>query len=186
MFIRKAKLEDMDKVIELTFLALGDYRYVITGYDDDALVKKKFEEFFVSDKGCYSYENFIVADHNEQVVGSLNYYDCYDIAEMHKYMIESVRKHAPKMTKFEIECEPEELYLDTIAVDPAYQGRGIAKKLINFAEKRGREKGFAVMSLIVLEKKEKAYWLYRRMSFREMGQKEIYGDSYKYMVKKIK
>ena len=47
MFIRKAKIEDMDKVIELTFLALGDYRYVITGYDDEELVKKKFEEFFV-------------------------------------------------------------------------------------------------------------------------------------------
>ena len=48
MFIRKAKIEDMDKVIELTFLALGDYRYVISGSDDYELVKKKFEEFFVS------------------------------------------------------------------------------------------------------------------------------------------
>ena len=67
------------------------------------------------------------------------------------------------------ECLPGDFYLDSIAVDERYRGRGIAKGLMSAFEERGREEGFLRLSLIVEQYNEGAYALYRCLGFVDDG-----------------
>ena len=185
MVIRNAKKEDVKRAIELILLALGEYKYVLSGCKKEGEVVARFEEYFLSEKGRYSYRNFAVADHKDRVVGVINYYNSDDVEELNQHLFECLQENSPETTTFEAEWEPGEFYLDSLAVDPAYRGRGVAKKLIEYAEKVGRQRGMTIMSLIVLERKHKAYWLYRRLGFHMKLFKKLYGEDYKYMSKAI-
>ena len=55
--------------------------------------------------------------------------------------------------------------LDQIVISAKYRGKGIGSRLIRFAKKRAREKGFSTLSLVVNEKNKVAYQLYVKNGF---------------------
>lgn len=61
------------------------------------------------------------------------------------------------------------LYLQYLAVHPKWQGQGIAKKLIEFASKLGKEKGFDCIRLDVFKPSENARQLYEKQHFNEVS-----------------
>jgi ribosomal protein S18 acetylase RimI-like enzyme len=57
--------------------------------------------------------------------------------------------------------EGDALYIDNIAVHPDHQRRGIANRLLDFAEQQARERGFSRLTLMTNEKMayNQAYYL---------------------------
>jgi GNAT superfamily N-acetyltransferase len=80
------------------------------------------------------------------------------------------------------ECEPEDyrqlniasqnsrpLYLHRIAVHPLWQGKGIARQMIEFARQRAKETGFNCIRLDVFKPSARAIALCVKNDFKEIG-----------------
>jgi ribosomal protein S18 acetylase RimI-like enzyme len=67
----------------------------------------------------------------------------------------------------EPDTEPGEYYVNTLAVAPAWRNQGIGARLLEEAERRGRELGLSVLSLGVLLHNTNAKRFYERVGFRE-------------------
>jgi len=60
-------------------------------------------------------------------------------------------------------------YMGMLAVDPAVQGRGLARRLVAAAEERFRSKGMKGVEIIVLSLRTELPAIYRRWGFVEAG-----------------
>ncbi|WP_152393552.1 GNAT family N-acetyltransferase [Paenibacillus guangzhouensis] len=56
-----------------------------------------------------------------------------------------------------------------LAVDPSWQGRGIAKKLIAYAEQIARNRSFSCIRMDCYTKNRRAYELYRHLQYELKG-----------------
>lgn len=61
------------------------------------------------------------------------------------------------------------LIIHRLAVEPEYQNRGIAKKLMEFAEAHARESGFASLRVDTYIKNPKVQRLYERLGYVQCG-----------------
>lgn len=77
------------------------------------------------------------------------------------------------------------LLLDNVAVDPAFQGRGVGRALIAFAEDRAREAGFTEIRLYTHAKMIENQKLYAALGYRETGRHEQDGFDRVFMVKPL-
>jgi ribosomal protein S18 acetylase RimI-like enzyme len=60
-------------------------------------------------------------------------------------------------------------YLGMLAVDPAYQGRGLAHRMVEAAEERFRQQGCKGTDIIVLTLRSELLPIYRRFGYVETG-----------------
>jgi len=67
-----------------------------------------------------------------------------------------------------------ELHLLNLTVAPAWQGRGLAREMLDGLEAHGRGNGFATLWLEVRESNQRARALYRRRGFAEVGLRRGY------------
>jgi len=61
------------------------------------------------------------------------------------------------------------LYLQRMAIHPKWQGQGLAKNLIDFADDYARKNGYQCIRLDVFSPSERARQLYEKQDFREIG-----------------
>ncbi|MDP4145483.1 MAG: GNAT family N-acetyltransferase [Bacillota bacterium] len=61
------------------------------------------------------------------------------------------------------------LIVHRLCINPSYQGKGIAKKLMNFAEQYAQESGYESIRLDAFTNNEAACNLYTGLGFREVG-----------------
>lgn len=71
--------------------------------------------------------------------------------------------------------EPDHLLLDNVAVDPAAQGQGVGRALIEFAEAEARRRGYAEMRLYTHQLMTENIALYSRTGWQETGRGEQNG-----------
>ena len=68
----------------------------------------------------------------------------------------------------------EELHLLNITVQPASQGRGLARVLLDFMQQYGREQGFESVLLEVRRSNARAIAVYQSAGFAEIGKRKNY------------
>jgi ribosomal protein S18 acetylase RimI-like enzyme len=73
--------------------------------------------------------------------------------------------------------EKDTLLIDNIAVDLSYQGRGLGRRLMAFAESEALRQGFSSLRLYTNEKMTKNIAFYDRLGYRETG-REILRERY--------
>ena len=183
--IRKAEKKDVKGAIPLLITALDEMRTVFSGYTDEEKIAAKFEEYFLMDEGRYTYKNFSVCEIEGRIAGIIVAYYSDEGEKLDDVMLKELKKIGISIENFEQEFYENEYYIDSIAVGSEYQGRGIAKELIKYAENEGRERGYEKMSLIVHEDKEKAYSIYKKTGYEEDSEITAYGEKYRHMVKKL-
>ena len=66
------------------------------------------------------------------------------------------------------ECDADEYYIDTLAVDPAFRGMGIARQLLTAAIDKAKTIGKPA-GLLVDKQNHRARHLYENMGFRKIG-----------------
>jgi len=81
--------------------------------------------------------------------------------------------------------EPGTMLLDNVAVDPASQGKGYGRLLLEFAEQEARRQGFGVIRLYTNVLMTENIALYSRLGYVEMHRAEEKGYSRIYMEKHL-
>ncbi len=72
------------------------------------------------------------------------------------------------------------ILLDNVAVRPEYQGRGLGRRLIEFAESEARKQGFTQLDLYTHERMTENIDMYKRLGYveteprTEMGYQRVY------------
>ncbi len=84
-----------------------------------------------------------------------------------------------------LEMQPEGCELYSIAVDPAAQGAGLGRKLMLFAERRARERGYREIALFTNVKMVANRALYRRLGYEETGRVSSKGRKAVTMAKRL-
>jgi ribosomal protein S18 acetylase RimI-like enzyme len=70
-----------------------------------------------------------------------------------------------------LRSEGRSLLLENVAVSPGYQGQGIGRTLISFAEQRGTELGLQEVTLYTNERMRENLRLYPRLGYEETGRR---------------
>ncbi len=145
----------------------------------------------------FSHEHHYLYELDGNVVGCLAYYDKTSHHQTFFHNAKCIWKNygwrsIAKGLIFEMRLvkAPKKncLYLSHIAVLAEQQGKGIAKKLIAFAEKKAIENGLNKLSLDVAEQNSGAFTLYQKLGFKIIKRNMSYNqilDNHLYMEKII-
>ena len=145
-------------------------------------------ELVLREDSQYSYKNTLVAlDGNGGFAGMCVSYDCARLHELRKAFIEAMKTNFNRdFSNMPDETGPGELYLDSIAVNEAYRGQGIATKLLKAKIKKAKAMGMPAAGLLVDKGNPKAERLYNRIGFSYVGEAMWGGHEMKHMQYKIK
>ncbi len=77
------------------------------------------------------------------------------------------------------------LLLDNVAVHPDHQGRGLGRRLIDFAEAEARRQGYAALDLYTHEAMTENIAMYRALGYAETGRRVEHGYLRVYMRKPL-
>lgn len=137
------------------------------------LVYKTFERLAARDDSQYSYRNSIVAlDEEGNVAGVVVSYDGEELHFLRRAFItvaNEVLDLGIKEENMHDETSPDEIYLDSLCVFPAYRGQGLASKLIEAACAAHVDSG-KPLGLLVDYDNPKARKLYDRLGFKKVGE----------------
>lgn len=133
----------------------------------------------------YSYRNALKAVDDEGTpMGFIVGYDGARLHELRPAFFEEARSIIGLEVKGPIsdECEPSEFYLDSLAVFPAYRGRGIARALINSMSERAASFGKPT-GLLCAKYNHRARSLYEKLGFLKVGESYFAGELMDHMQK---
>ncbi|MFJ7511219.1 GNAT family N-acetyltransferase [Peribacillus simplex] len=186
MYIRKATPEDAEKSAILTRLAIKEIAEVLTGETEEERVLSVLADLFRKSGNRISYENTFVSEHDGQVSGLIIAYHGKDAESLDEPIVKQLRMKMkdPSLT-LDKEAEMKDFYLDTVSVDPNFQGKGIGSALIQYIEGYAKNKGYPRVSLVVENENEGANRLYSRLGYIEMKTITISDHEFRYMVKEI-
>lgn len=183
--IQKANKQNIENISKLIINAIDDIANTLTGEKEPEKVKESLEKYIQMDICRLSHNNIYTYTKEQKIVGILIAYSSNDIESLDKPMLDELKSKGILKDSFEKECFTNEFYLDTISVDEAFQGRGIAKEFFAYFFDLAKEKGFKRASLLVDYKKEKARNLYEKMGFCINDTLVVSGSKFYHMIKKI-
>lgn len=128
-------------------------------------------ELVALEKSQYSYTNTLVAlNDKDEVIGVCVSYDGAQLHDLRQPFVDAALK------KFDIdyqnqidEADNDELYIDSLAVNPNYRRQGIAKRLIMESIRKAESMGIHKIGLLVDKDNPLAEKLYVAQGFRYVG-----------------
>ncbi|GIP38947.1 GNAT family N-acetyltransferase [Paenibacillus sp. J31TS4] len=184
--IRSGQPGDAEAVMPLLFAAIDEIAYLLTGTSSEEDALGAMSELFAEPANRLSWENTLVYEAEGRAVGFALCYDGGRVDELDRPLL--ARLEAAGVSpghQFPRETRPGEYYLDSLAVAPAYQGRGIARELMAAFEAEAGRLGFERAALIVEQHNERARRLYEKQGYRVDGQVELAGHRYDHMTKRV-
>ena len=145
------------------------------GEDNLPTVVRLFTELAALEESQYSYRNTLLAvNETGDVIGALVSYDGAELLTLRKAFIEKANELLgwnvthDEVEQWEPETTPDEVYLDSLYVVPAYRNQGVATALIKVAIKRyeGTHKPYG---LLVDPENTKGRALYEQLGFKQEG-----------------
>ncbi len=122
---------------------------------------------------------------DNQIVGLILAYNSNDVKKLDAPILEHLKSKNIYLNSFDKECFENEFYIDTVSVNENFQGKGIAKELFSFIEKKAKELGFKKVSLLVDFENPKALALYEKIGFKKNTILEVSNHSYHHMIKMV-
>ncbi len=184
IMITRADKKDSKRCIELLNLAMEDIAFCLSGTTSRAKSNEILTSFFNQDINRLSYNNIYIYRDNDQILGAVCAYFGGDLKSLDEPIINHLRLKDPS-ANVEAECFNDEFYIDSIAVDEKFRGRGIAKELIKFIFEIASQRGIKKVSLIVDEEKIKTKEFYEKFGFKENCIKIINSHKYYHMIKEL-
>jgi ribosomal protein S18 acetylase RimI-like enzyme len=84
-----------------------------------------------------------------------------------------------------LRVDDEGFLVDNVAVDPAHQGGGVGRALLEFAETAAREAGFDSIYLYTHERMTENLALYSRIGYVEYDRRQVGGGGIVYLRKEL-
>lgn len=184
-----ATIEDAPFIARTIMEALGEEicaSFVADGSHTLRDVEELFSVCAASDDSQYSWRNTLKAiDPAGNVLGMAVSYNGKDLYTLRKrFLDEFEKRNGRRIDEYMTdETTPGEWYLDSLAVFPPYRGRGIARRLIEGVQQKGRQAGLPV-GLLVEKTNHRARGLYDRMGFRPEGTRKFAGEEMDHLLLK--
>ncbi len=185
--IEFAKKEDVNHIIPLLLDAVGDIAYTLSGTADKAATCQILTDFCMQEDNRISYRHVLVNRKKGEVAGMLLCYAGDAAEEIDQPIIQYLRDKgaAAAADALIVECKLGDFYLDSIAVSPQWQGKGIARELMAAFEQIGAEQKEKRLSLIVEPSNERAFQLYQKQGYLEEERMMVSGSPYIRMIKPL-
>ncbi|MCT4794243.1 GNAT family N-acetyltransferase [Exiguobacterium alkaliphilum] len=181
MNIRQAKPADATNVAPLVYAAIHDIAYSLTGTKQKEQVLERLAMWIGRPANRLSYENIWVAESEGTIAGIIIAYAGMDARKLDE-PIRQWLMEAGETGELDVETEGDVFYIDSVAVDSQFGGRGIGTKLINSVTQHARSKHIPVVTLNVDQTNPAAARLYERLGFYKQKEIEISGGRFDYMV----
>ncbi|UZD24437.1 GNAT family N-acetyltransferase [Algoriphagus halophytocola] len=175
MRIRKAQIIDSEVIATLLMQATGDVIYKFIGDQDFDKAKRFLLHFVAAEYNQYSFQNCYVLVQGARVLAAALVYDGACLNELRKPVLDYIHCHFDAELEVEEETQAGEIYLDSLAVDPAHQGKGLGAELLRFLIDEFVHKGGKKLGLLVDQTNPDAKRLYLRLGFRVVEEKMLLG-----------
>jgi len=131
----------------------------------------------------YSYKNTLVAMASDRVVGISVSYDGGCLHELRRAFIQAAKEYIGKdHSGMDDETQAGELYLDSLAVLPAYRRQGIAKTLVLATKKRADAMHLPCVGLLVDDDNTSGEAFYTTLGFRYVADNQWGGHPMKHLI----
>ena len=180
--IREARPEEAGRIADLIIMAMTEECCLhFCGPDHDIDDFRRVMTSLVARTDTqYSYLNTLVAIEETAPVPGVSAPGCivgicvsYDGTLLHQlrqaFIDAAIKEWGMDHSAIPDETQAGELYLDSLAVDPAYRGRGIASLLLRASIDKSRALGLPATGLLVDVGNPKAESLYNKVGFRYAG-----------------
>lgn len=178
MTISQARREDAPMIARAIMMAVGEEICRDFAGEEHTIedVEALFTELAAMDDSQYSYRNTLVALNPEgNVAGVCVAYDGALLHRLRRRFFEAAKRRLNRdMEGMDDETSPDEFYLDTLAVWEQYRGNGLGERLLLAQAARAHAAGKPA-GLLVDKDNPKAEALYRRLGFRDAGERPFAG-----------
>lgn len=191
--VRDANKGDAEHIAEAIMMAVGgDLVEDIGNGRGREAVKEVFAALARMEESQYSYRNSMVAvTRDGEIAGIVVAYDGRILIEARRLFFSLAKdrlgweiRDKASDGEPEVETDPSEYYLDSLAVWPQYRGRGISSTLIEAVEEKARTAGKPV-GLLCDEHNHSARRIYEHLGFREVGKRPFAGELMAHLVKDL-
>ncbi|SMG42503.1 GNAT family N-acetyltransferase [Sphingobacterium psychroaquaticum] len=172
---RPAKASDAKAIAPIMLLAMEDIIYYFIDNFDKEEATSLLTHFASLPNNQYSYQHIIVAEEEGQILGQLCLYPGGQLEALRKPIFDYIKEKYNRVLPLENETQEGEIYIDTIAVLPEAQGKGIGKKLLQYAIETFVEQQGETLGLLVDKENPSAKKLYLNMGFAVIKQVDIFG-----------
>ena len=164
---RPAQREDAAQIAPIMLLAMEEIVYYFMNERNKEKAIALLTLFIERTDNQYSYQHIMVAEEDGQLLGQLCLYDGAHLEELRQPILDFLAENYKViLPTAEQETQAGEIYLDTIAVSPQAQGKGIGKLLLAAAIKEYVEKQGKILGLLVDQDNPAAKKLYLHMGFK--------------------
>nr|WP_246880612.1 GNAT family N-acetyltransferase [Sporosarcina sp. 6E9] len=163
--------------------AIGDIAERMTGEAEPLAIEQSLCELFRRDDNPHSYLYTYVAEIDGNIAGTMVLYSGEIAPQLDRNLSKWLSEKGAKVSEIDPESLPDELYVNTICVDPNFRGKGIGSQLLTFAEDIAKQENIAKLSLNVETEKEAAIRLYKRSGYEIVSPWTIIGEPFHHMVK---
>lgn len=172
MLLRRATIADVE------FIARGFHMAMLYENTPDEQIRQMAEVICRREDVLYSWRNTLIAEVDGQPAGMITAYDGQYYRDWRRKTFElAAQVWSNTFPDMEDEAVEGEYYLDSLAVWPAFRGRGIGRELLKAAIAEGKRLGLKV-TLAVDPVNERAERLYRSLGFSPAGSLFIFGHTY--------
>ena len=195
--VRKGEKEDFDQVVPLIIMAIEDLANQITSSADLEIVKERMRAAYNTPETIFSKEYAVIIEANDradkkEIAGAGFAYPGRHIKLLNQRTLEVCQGIGAMYQPEEIqrlvnskEAEPDEFYIDNLAVYENYRGKGISKKILTSFESKGKEQGFEKISILADINNAKAKSIYEKSGYVADDIYELLGHKYHHLVKLV-
>ncbi|WP_126973126.1 GNAT family N-acetyltransferase [Gynurincola endophyticus] len=177
MKFRRAEMKDAGMLAEFMLLAMKDIVYKFIGKEDDKEALRFMTHFTAQENNQYSFNNCWVVELSGDPVAVANVYNGADLISLRQPVLNYIAANYTELSSLEEETTAGEYYLDTIAVSPKAQGKGVGSKLLQSLISHFVAEKQAVLGLLVDDDNPNARKLYEKMGFQFVQAKKLVGKS---------
>lgn len=183
--IKQAQKNNITNISNLIFDAIHNIANTLTGEEKKSKILETLDSYIMMDINRLSYNNIYIYEIENQTVGLILAYNSNEIKKLDEPILNHLQSKNIFLNSFDKECFENEFYIDTVSVNENFQGKGIAKELFSFIEKKAKELGFEKVSLLVALENPKALVLYERIGFKKNTILEVSKHQYHHMIKML-
>lgn len=173
MIIRKATIEDSKAIATYLLMAMEEILYTFIGKDDSEEAIKLLYHFVPQENNQYSYQNCLVVEKDAEIIAAANIYDGKKLDQLRTPIARYIEQYFHKIFDPEDETEAGEFYIDSLAVHPKHQGKGIGAKILQFIIEDYVYRKKKTIGLLVDQDNPGAHRLYSRLGFISVGKKTL-------------
>jgi len=181
MIIRKAVIEDSEKITSLLMLATGEMIYKFVGERNDQKARDFLLQFVNNENNQYSFKKCYVIENEVEVLGVLLGYDGASMTELRKPVLAYIHQYLNPNLTVEDETQAGEYYIDSLGVLPNQQGKGIGARLIQHVINEQVLENGQTIGLLVDKANPRAKRLYLKLGFEVVGEKNLMGISLEHL-----